>query len=63
MADPSFYTISSLIRLVGFAKVPPGAEREVLPPIEIIMPAYNEEASIALAIDALDAAVKGYRVK
>ncbi|MDA8277701.1 MAG: glycosyltransferase [Actinomycetota bacterium] len=61
LAYPSFYTLSSLILLVAFAKVRPGGEPEVLPPLEIIMPAYNEEASIALVIDALDAAAKGYK--
>jgi cellulose synthase/poly-beta-1,6-N-acetylglucosamine synthase-like glycosyltransferase len=61
LAYPSFYTLSSLILLLAFTKIRPGDEPTLQPPLEVIMPAYNEAASIELVIRALDTAARGYR--
>jgi cellulose synthase/poly-beta-1,6-N-acetylglucosamine synthase-like glycosyltransferase len=46
-----------LIRLAHRRKINPTAER---PPVEIIIPAYNEELNIAQLLDSLDAAAHRY---
>ncbi len=61
LAYPSFYTLSSLILLLALTKIRPGDEPTLQPPLEVIMPAYNEAASIELVIRALDTAARGYR--
>ena len=61
LSYPSFYTLSSLILLVGFSKIKPGISPRKPPHLEVIMPAYNESDSIELVIKALDTAASGYR--
>ena len=61
LSYPSFYTLSSIILLVAFSKIKPGEPPIDPPRLEVIMPAFNEESSIELAIMALDNAASGYR--
>ncbi|CAG4931682.1 glycosyltransferase [Acidithrix sp. C25] len=59
-AYPAFYTLSSLLIIAVTPKVRPGLPRNSSPPLEIITPAYNESASIASMIKAIDAGALTY---